>query len=309
MLKNYRLVSLLPICGKIFEKLIFNTLYSFFEDHKLLNPCQSGFKKNDSCINQLVSITHEIYSAFDCNPSLEVRGVFLDLSKTFDKVWHDGLIYKLKSLGISGSLLKLIQNYLDNRFQRVLLNGQTSEWKPVKAGVPQGSILGPVFFLVYINICSNLSTNNVKLFADDTYFFSLVNDANESFENLCNDLCIISNWAYQWKMSFNPDRSKQAQEIIFSRKTSIQSHPVLTFDNSPVGLILDEKLNFKEHLKEKMSKAYKGIAVLRKLQNIVPTNSLLTSYKSFIRPHLDYGDIIYHQPNNISFCQKVESTQ
>ena len=274
VLKNYGLVPLLPICGKIFEKLIFNALYSFFEDHKLLNPCQSGFKKNDSCINQLVSITHEIYSAFDCNPSLEVRGVFLDLSKAFDKVWHDGLIYKLKSLGISGNLLKLIQNYLDNRFQRVLLNGQTSEWKPVKAGVPQGSILGPLFFLVYINdICSNLSTN-VKLFADDTSLFSIVNDANKSFENLSNDLCIISNWAYQWKMSFNPDISKQAREVIFSRKTSIQSHPVLTFDNSPViktthhkhlGLILDEKLNFKEHLKEKMSKAYKGIAVLRKL--------------------------------------------
>ena len=145
-----------------------------------------------------------------------------------------------------------------------------------------------------------------------------MNDANKSFENLSNDLCIISNWAYQWKMSFNPDRSKQAHEVIFSRKTSIQSHLVLTFDNCPViktthskhlGLILDEKLNFKEHLKEKMSKAYKSIAVLRKLQNIIPGNSLLTIYKSFIRPHLDYGDIIYHQPNNVSLCQKIESIQ
>ena len=119
-------------------------------------------------------------------------------------------------------------------------------------------------------------------------------------------------------MSFNPDRSKQAEAVIFSRKTSIQLHPVLTFDNSPViktthhkhlGLILDEKLNFKEHLKEKMSKAYRCIAVLRKLQNIIPRNSLLTIYKSFIRPHLDYGDIIYHQPNNGSLCQKTESLQ
>ena len=202
VLKNYDPVLLLPICGKIFEKLIFNALYTFFEDHKLLNPCQSGFKKNDSCINKLVSITHEIYSAFDCNPPLKVRGVFLDLSKAFDKVWHDCLIYKPKPLGISGSLLKLIQNYLDNRFQRVLLNGQTSEWKPVKASVAQGSILGPLFLLVYINdIYGNLSTN-VKLFADDTSFFCTVNDANKSFENLSHDLFIISNWAYQWKMAF-----------------------------------------------------------------------------------------------------------
>ena len=173
-------------------------------------------------------------------------------------------------------------------------------------------------FLVYINdTCSNLSSN-VKLFADDISLFSIVNDANKSFENLSNDVFIISNWAYEWKMSFNPDRSKQAEEVIFSRKTSIQSHPVLTFDYSSViktthhkhlGLILDEKLNFKEHLKEKISKAYKGIAVLRKLQNFIPRNSLLTIYKSFIRPHLDYGDIIYHQPNNGSLCQKIESVQ
>ena len=158
---------------------------------------------------------------------------FLDLSGAFVKLWHDGLIYKLKSLGISESVMKLIQNYLDNRFQRVFLNGQTFEWKPVKAVVPQGSILGPLFFLVYINdICSNVSTN-VKL-ADDTSLFSIGNDSNKSFENLSNDLFIISNWSYQWKMVFNPDRSKQAEEVIFSRKTSIQLHPVLTFDNSPV---------------------------------------------------------------------------
>ena len=112
-------------------------------------------------------------------------------------------------------------------------------------------------------------------------------------------------------MSYNSDRFKQAQEVIFSRKSSIQSHPVLTLDNSSViktthdellGLILDEKWNFKEPLKEKISKAYKSIAVLWKLQNIILRNPLLTIYKSFIRLHLDYGDIIYPQPNNGSFC-------
>ena len=158
--------------------------------------------------------------------------------------------------------------------------------------------------MVCINdICSNLSAN-VKLLADDTSRFSIANDANNCFQNLSNNLCIISNWAYQWKMSFNPDRSKQAQEVIFSRKRLIQPHPVLTFDNSPViktthqkHFILDEK-----NLKEKMSEAYKEIAVLRILQDFIPRNSLLTIIKSFIHPHLDYGAIIYNQPNNGSFC-------
>ena len=125
LVNNYRPISLLPIFGKIFEKNIFNKTYSFLLEENLLNPNQSGFRPFDSCINQLVAITHEIFEAFDCNPSLGVRSVFLDISKAFDEVWHDGLLYKLKSMSISGELYKLLENYLSNRFQRVLLNGQT----------------------------------------------------------------------------------------------------------------------------------------------------------------------------------------
>ena len=112
-------MSLLPIASKIFEKAIYHNLLNYIERENLLNINQSGFRANDSCINQLISITHEIYRAFNCNPSLEVRGIFLDLFKAFDKVWQQGLLFKLESFGIRGNLLNLLEDYLSKRFQRV----------------------------------------------------------------------------------------------------------------------------------------------------------------------------------------------
>ena len=148
-LKNYRPVSLLPTCGKIFERLIYNEMFGFFLDKGLISANQSGFKPGDSCINQLLSITHNIYKSFD--DGYEVRGVFLDISKAFDKVWHDGLIFKLQENGISGNLLKVLKHFLTNGKQRVVLHGQSSSWTNVKAGVAQSSIVGLLLFLKYIN--------------------------------------------------------------------------------------------------------------------------------------------------------------
>ena len=111
---------------------------------------------------------------------LDVRWIFLDILKAFDKVWHEGLLFKLKSVGISGELYSLLENYLSGRFQRVILNGQHSSWKPILAGVPQGSILGPLLFLIYINDLPNELKSNVKLIADDTFLFAIVKDKNES---------------------------------------------------------------------------------------------------------------------------------
>ena len=187
-------------------------------EEKLLNPNQSGFRPSDSCINQLLAITHEIFEAFHCKPSLEVRSVFLDISKALDKVRHEGLLYKLKSMGISGELYNLLENYLSGRFQRVVLNGQTSSLRPVLASVPQGSILGPLLFLVYINDLPDGLKSNTKLFADDTSLFIIVKYKNESVNSLNDDLQLISSWAYKWKMLFNPDPKKPAQEVLFSRK-------------------------------------------------------------------------------------------
>ena len=318
ILKNYRPISLLPVCGKIFEKCIYNSLYSYLESNDILSKSQSGFRKGDSCISQLLAITHEIYSNFDAYPSLETRGVFLDISKAFDRVWHEGLLYKLKSYGISGPLLILIKSFLANRFQRVVLNGQTSCWKEILAGVPQGSILGPLFFLIFINDIPEGIQSNINFFADDTSIFSVMKDSISASITLNEDLHLISKWAYSWKMSFNPDPSKQATEIVFSKKQSNTQLPALTFNDNiltpsdshkHLGMILDSKLNFKKHLSEKISKANKGIGIIRRLYKFLPRASLVNIYRAFVRPHLDYGDIIYDNSSNATFSQMIESVQ
>ena len=158
-----------------------------------------GFLPGDSCIAQLLSIIHEIQTAFDKNPTADVRGDFLDISKAFDKVRHDGLIFKLKSYGVEGELLLLLKNYLHSREQRVVLNGQTSEWKRIYSGVPQGSVLGPLLFLIYINYLPDGITSICRIFADDTSLFSKVLDATKTVVEL-NDLEKINQWVYQWKM-------------------------------------------------------------------------------------------------------------
>ena len=197
--------------------------------------------------------------------------MFLDISKAFDKVWHEGLLFKLKQNGISGHLLRILEKFLNERKQRVVLNGQTSSCSDVLAGVPQGSILGPLLFLIYINDLSDGLQCNPKLFADDTSSFSTVYNITEATNNLNNDLAIITNWAHQWKISYNPDISKQAHEVIFSRKNLVTFHPPLTFNSIPVaqtncqkhfGMQLAKKLTFDEHLSKVESKVSKTIGII-----------------------------------------------
>ena len=171
-----------------------------------------------------------------------------------------------------------------------------------------------IVFFIYINDLSDNLESNVKLFADDTSMFSVVRDPINTSQKLNNDLDKVSLWANKWKMSFNPDPSKQAQEVIFSRKINKVYHPPLLFNNSTVqqissqkhlGIHLDEELTFKHHINEKINKANKGIGIICKLDNILPRSALFTIYRSFIRPHLDSGDVIYDQPENESFSSKI----
>ena len=315
ILKNYRPISLLPICGKIFEKIIFDEIYEHLTATKLLSEKQSGFRPGDSTINQLLSITHEIYHAFEHHH--DTRAVFLDISKAFDKVWHEGLLLKLRSNGISGPLLNLLSEFLSERYQRTVLNGKSSDWRMITAGVPQGSVLGPLLFLVYINDLADNLISDVRLFADDTSLFHVVTDADISADVLNHDLRAIENWAFQWKMSFNPDPTKQAEQVIFSSKSIRAVHPPIYFNNSAVvtvphhkhiGLVLDESLTFAEHIKEAVIKARRGIGIIRFMARYVHRDVLDQMYKLYVRPHLDYGDIIYHN-QNLHLMSKLESTQ
>ena len=184
-----------------------------------------------------------------------------------------------------------------------MLNGTKSDWLPLKSGVPQGSVLGPLLFLVYINDLTDNISSNIKLFADDSSLFTRVRGITIAHSKLIRDLETIKNWAFQWKMQFNPDISKQAIEVIFSQKYKKPNHPHLTFNGIPVkredhtkhlGVFLDSQLNFKKHVEEKAKIANKGIGMLRFLSRFVGRKVLDQIYKMFVRPHLDYGDIIYH---------------
>ena len=308
-IKNYRPISMLPICGKMLEKIIFNRLYSYLSTQNLITKNQSGFRPGDSTTNQLLYFTNEIHKAFDDPKSLEVRSIFLDISKAFDKVWHEGLIFKLERNGISGNVLKLLKSYLANRKQRVALNGVFSEYANVESGVPQGSVLGPLLFLVYINDLEENIRSKIRFFADDTMLFSIVNDNDTSATELQHDLNLIGKWAYQWKLEFNPDPTKQATELLFSCKSHSTLHPQLFFNNNPVstvtehkhlGLILEPKLIFSKHINEKISKANKNIGILRHLSKFLPIQTLDQMYKALVRSHLDYCDIIYHIPAQLN---------
>ena len=180
LIKNYRPISLLPVCEKILEKIIFDNLYTYLHRNDFITKIQSGFRPGDFTTNQLLYILDEINQAFDSTKFFEVRTVFLDISRAFDEVWHDRLIFKLEQNGISGNLLRLFRNYLSNRKERVVINGSYSDYSSIESGVPRGSVLGPLLFLVYINDLERNIKSNIKLFADDAMLLSIVTNPESS---------------------------------------------------------------------------------------------------------------------------------
>ena len=302
---NYRPVSLLPICGKIFEKILFDNLYPYIFNNNSIHDKQSGYRRGDSTVKQLLSITHEIYKAFD--KGHEIRAVFLDISKAFDKVWTQGLIFKLKKIGIEGEMLDILCSFLEDRQQRVTLDGENSDWVDIEAGVPQGSILGPILFLIYINDLIEVVSSDIRIFADDTFIFRIV-DATSS-EELIKDLEAITRWSVQWKLEFNPSLSKQAIEVLFSNKRTKTKLDPLIFNGFLIkqleetlhlGLKIDSNLDYKLHIEKKLAKSRSGLGLMRQLKKWVSHEVLVNIYVMYIRPNFDYADIIYHKAENIN---------
>ena len=178
-------------------------------DHGVLTTLQSGFISGDSSVNQLVDIYYSFCKAID--EGKEVRAIFCDISKVFDRVWHKGLLYKLQTVRITGHFLQWFTDYLNSRKQRVVLPGVFSHWTDLKAGVPQGSILGPLLFLIYIKDIIRNIDSSIRLFADDTSLYII----DENPIQAATDISQIFTWASNWLVTFNPSKT---ESLLFSQK-------------------------------------------------------------------------------------------
>lgn len=312
VLNNYRPISLLSILGKSLERCVHKYIYNYCISHRILTPLQSGFIHGDSTTYQLIDIYNSFIEAVDSGK--EVRVVFCDISKAFDRVWHQGLLHKLKSIGISGTLFNWFKDYLENRKQRVVINGQASSLQVVKAGVPQGSILGPLLFLIYINDIVETLNCNVRLFADDTSLFVIVENPITAADILNNNLIFVSNWASQWLVTFNPSKT---ESMVITRRRNKPSHPDLIMNNTKVtevknhkhlGITFSSDCNWHPHIIGIVNKAWQRINVIRSFKFKFDRNTLERMYITYVRPILEYSSVVWDNCSNED-KQLLESVQ
>uniref|UniRef100_T2M7Y8 Man(5)GlcNAc(2)-PP-dolichol translocation protein RFT1 n=1 Tax=Hydra vulgaris TaxID=6087 RepID=T2M7Y8_HYDVU len=209
---NYRPISLLSVISKVFEFLVHKFLTSHLESNKLLSDNQCGFRSSRSTADLLTAVTERFYCALDGGG--EARAIALDISKAFDKAWHAGLLHKLASYGVSGKVFEIIKSFFSNRFIKVILEGQHTSLFPVTSGVPQGSILGPVLLLIYINDLPDNLSSKVALFADDSTLYSCLDKKSSLFDrleqaaDLESDLTSVIDWGSQWLVNFNSNKTQ-----------------------------------------------------------------------------------------------------
>ena len=308
---NYRPVSLLSCVGKIFERVVFKYMYNYTVEHNLIYQYQSGFLPNHSTVYQLIEMYDSICKSLE--QKQHTCMIFCDISKAFDRVWHRGLIQKLRGYGFKGKFLQWVVNYLHNREQQVLVNNQSSCFKKINAGVPQGSVLGPLLFLIYINDIADSLETLARLFADDTSL-SYSSEHVYEIENVINrDLHRISSWSKTWLIKFNPSKTN----VLFLTNSTNFSELNLIFDDNvlePVsshrhlGVTLSSDCKWSSHIDSIYQSCMKKICVLRKFKYILNRQTLLKIFKCFILPVLEYASELWDGCSQFD-KQRLESIQ
>jgi hypothetical protein len=294
LIKNFRPVSVLPLFSKLFERVMYNRLINFINRNNLLYRYQFGFREKHSTAMALMVLTDNIYDAIeqgDC-----YLGVFLDFSKAFDTVNHGILVRKLQQYGIRGVVLDWLINYLSDRCQYVSFSNVRSCDQMVSCGVPQGSILGPLLFLLYINDIASVSNLLTPiLFADDSSLFIKGNEIDTMIESLNMELTHIKTWVDANKLSLNVEKThsmvfSSARKIVkCNRNIEIDGKVISKTDSIKfLGVILDSHLSWKKHVIHIKSKVSKGIGILSKARKYLNRSILVSLYYSFIYPYFSY---------------------
>ena len=309
---NYRPISLLPTLSKICESILHRRLLSHCTDHNLITERQAAYISGDSTINQLLTLVHKIQKSWTVNNI--TQAAFLDIHAAFDKVWHRGLIAKLKQAGVEDKALNLFRSYLEGRRQVVVIDGVKSNIEEIKAGVPQGSRLGPLLFLIYINDIIEDIESDIFIFADDTTITASDKTPELTTDKLNRDLIKIKTWSSKWKVTFNAKKSK---DIIFSKTNYIDAAP-LKYNNINIervtthkhlGIHLTHNLDWSEHLKQVCLKSNQKLGVLRHVK-LLQRHTLDILYKLIVRSVIDYGrEAIYFNSLSVSDKERLERIQ
>ena len=309
-ISNYRPISLLSSVSKVLERLIYDKLFEFLGSKISRN--QFGFLKNHSSIQQLLCFLNSVSSALDSKAQMDV--IYLDFNKAFDSVSHGGLLLKLRLLGINGNVWKWILNYLSNRQQLVSINGVRSTVLTVTSGVPQGSILGPLFFLVFINDLPDYVTHSqVHLFADDTKCSKVIKYIDD-VSILQDDINCLLSWSVEWLLRFNDSKcihmrfcsSKPSHDSSFNMSGTLIT---TSTSHKDLGIVLQENLKFDAHYEKISAKAYRKLGLLKRsfsASNSVSTKKQL--YLSLVRSQLTYGSQVW-RPMFIKHITALEQIQ
>ena len=295
--ENYRPISKLHFLSKIIEKTIKVRLISFFSKTNLLSKCQFGFKEGFSTQDAILNVVEQLYE--NLNDNLISIGVFIDFSKAFDTINHEILLHKLMAYGIKGIAYQLFESYLENRRQAVKIGNSCSSVARVNLGVPQGSVLGPILYLLYVDEIPRISSNfSTCLFADDTSLLFRSSNFDEIF-TLCNhELNRFYEWCCSNRLSINVSKTKF---MIFSNR-KVSNVRSIELHNEPLehvssvrflGVELDENLKFNLHINNISQKISKNTGMIRKIKEFIPNDTLINLYHSLVEPYLYYCSLIF----------------